>query len=207
MPNFCQVNWELATSCQAISPTIAKMLSAHSTMRILKARSAIAEFPRESRYCRIGEGSAGAVFAERGSSGLSGSRWNCVCWIRISGTGAITNGSLTGQYEQKVTRPLNQTHTTRKPGKRSISRKAAGHPSRNQEDGAQDLTQKNREKVVYRRPGKSNCMPPLSVLHVDLLANHPYFTLGGVILAAISWNAGQFPSIKAAFSVVIMPAG
>src|SRR5580700_2482365 len=56
-PNLCSVSVECPTSSAAISPTMPKMLSAHSTITQRNVPSAQPELPRPCRNTRTADGS------------------------------------------------------------------------------------------------------------------------------------------------------
>ena len=62
MPNFDIDNRERMINSTRISPTMAKMTSAQTTMSPAKALSTVTELPRDCRNFRICETSAGGFF-------------------------------------------------------------------------------------------------------------------------------------------------
>jgi len=60
-PKLFQASRERTTNSKAISTTIPKMLRAHSTIKPMEAKSAIAELPRELRKARMADTSPGAA--------------------------------------------------------------------------------------------------------------------------------------------------
>ena len=101
----------LAPTPMAMSATMPKMLSAHSTMRTRKTPSAMAEFPRASRKRRIAECSS-RPRPLRPAAGRCGTRVEAGagrCEFRARWRPQKIR--LPGKYEQEVTRKQNQVHT------------------------------------------------------------------------------------------------
>src|ERR1700691_5291845 len=93
------VSLEPEMSSTRINTTMAKMLSAHTNMSVLKARSAIDELPQLRRYWRTGEGDGSAP----GDEPLS-VRWVTSAWPATRGTWVsdLTTHTVAGFSEFQV---------------------------------------------------------------------------------------------------------
>ena len=70
-PNFASVSCECVTNSTAMRPTMAKMLSAHSSISQRKVESAIFELPRLCRNVLIADAGAGTATGTGPPSGMA----------------------------------------------------------------------------------------------------------------------------------------
>ena len=105
-PNCDRLSLERAIKIVRINSTIAKMLSAHTSITAAKVPSASPPLPRALRYCRIGEGGPSAAAGSGAATKLTiAGAWSGAASIACEGavSGDEGSGSLSRDMDDGVT--------------------------------------------------------------------------------------------------------